>query len=116
MILKKKGGVGQGKSYVHTSILVDTGLYAMVRPPQYTAGILLSLALVLISQKLWIVTVVGLVCLTLMYWDIVNADRHEILKFGDEYKWYMKKVPTNQFPAGINADLKKQIADLKERV
>lgn len=100
MILKKKGGVGQGKSYVHTSVLVDSGLYAIVRHPQYTAGILLSLALILVSQT-WIVAVTGLVCMVLMYWDIVNADKHEIQKFGDDYKRYMKKVPRTNFLMGL---------------
>ena len=47
-VLKKQGGVDKGKSYVHTKTLVTTGIYAIVRHPQYTAGILFSLALILI--------------------------------------------------------------------
>ena len=96
-IFKRKGGVGKGKSYVHTSVLVDSGLYAIVRHPQYTAGILFSLALILVSQT-WLIATIGLVCIILMYMDILNTDKHEIKKFGDEYKRYMKKVPgTNLF-------------------
>jgi len=41
-ILRKKGKVEQGKSYVHTTRLVDTSLYATVRHPQYLAGILFN--------------------------------------------------------------------------
>lgn len=99
-ILKKKGGVGKGRSYVHTSVLVNTGLYAIVRHPQYTAGILFSLALILVSQT-WIVAVIGLVCIVLMYLDILEADKHEIQKFGDEYRRYMKKVPGTNFMLGV---------------
>ncbi len=99
-ILKRKGGVGKGKSYVHTSVLVDSGLYSIVRHPQYTAGILFSLALILISQTLIIATI-GLVSIMLMYLDILNADKHEIQKFGDAYKRYMKKVPGTNFPLGV---------------
>ncbi len=48
-VLKRKGGVMKGKSYVHTTTLVKNGIYSIVRHPQYTAGILFSLALILIS-------------------------------------------------------------------
>ena len=33
--LRKKGGVKKGQSYVHTTKLVDTGIYSVVRHPQY---------------------------------------------------------------------------------
>ena len=99
-ILKKKGGVGKGRSYVHTSVLVNSGLYAIVRHPQYTAGILFSLALIMLSQT-WIVAVIGLVCIMLMYLDILKADKYEIQKFGDEYRRYMKKVPGMNFILGV---------------
>jgi protein-S-isoprenylcysteine O-methyltransferase Ste14 len=99
-IFRKKGGVAKGKSYVHTTVLVDKGLYAIVRHPQYTAGILLSVGLILISQT-WIVAVIGIVCIALMYRDIVMADQHEIRKFGDQYRQYMEKVPRTNFLLGI---------------
>jgi len=107
-ILKRKGGVRKGKSYVHTSVLVDSGLYAIVRHPQYTAGILFSLALELISQT-WLIGAIGLVCIILMYMDILMADKYEIQKFGDEYKRYMKKVPGANFLLGIFWNFKRRI-------
>ena len=36
----RRGGVPRGKWFVHTTRLVDTGFYAVVRHPQYTGGIL----------------------------------------------------------------------------
>ena len=33
-ILRRRGGVAQGESYVQTTQLVDTNLYAIVRHPQ----------------------------------------------------------------------------------
>jgi protein-S-isoprenylcysteine O-methyltransferase Ste14 len=100
LVLKRKGGVKKGKSYVSTSVLVDTGLFSIVRHPQYTAGILWSLALVLISQN-WIVSAMGFVVVVLLYLDILGADRNEVEKFGDAYKGYMKKVPRTNFILGI---------------
>jgi len=114
-IFKRKGGVEKGKSYVYTSVLVDSGLYAIVRHPQYTAGILFSLALILISQTL-LVAAIGLVCIILMYRDIFNADKYEIQKFGDEYKRYMKKVPGTNFILGAIRILKQKWTDGKNNM
>ena len=99
-VLKRKGGVAKGKSYVHTTSLVKTGIYAIVRHPQYTAGILFSLALILISQN-WLIAVMGAVVIVLLYIDILMTDKYEIEKFGEEYKDYMKRVPRTNFLLGI---------------
>jgi protein-S-isoprenylcysteine O-methyltransferase Ste14 len=32
---RRRGGVGKGESYIHTTKLVDTGIYSVVRHPQY---------------------------------------------------------------------------------
>ena len=99
-VFKKKGGVTKGDSYVHTTVLVDSGLYSIVRHPQYTSGILFSLALILISQS-WLIAIMGFVVITLLYLDILMADKHEVEKFGDDYKRYMKRVPRTNFVLGI---------------
>ena len=99
-VLKRKGGVSKGKSYVHTTTLVKTNIYAIVRHPQYTAGILFSLALIFISQN-WLIAFMGAVVIVLLYFDILMTDKYEIEKFGDEYKDYMKKVPRTNFLLGI---------------
>jgi len=49
-VFKKKGGVSKGESYIKTTKLVDTGIYAIVRHGQYLAGILWSLALIFTTQ------------------------------------------------------------------
>jgi protein-S-isoprenylcysteine O-methyltransferase Ste14 len=97
---KRKGGVAKGKSYVHTTNLVVTGIYSIVRHPQYTAGILFSLALILMAQS-WLILALGVVLIPLLYIDIVMADKHEIEKFGDDYKRYMERVPRTNFILGI---------------
>ena len=109
LVFRRKGGVAKGKSYVHTTILVDTGLYSIVRHPQYTAGILFSLALMLISQN-WLIAAMGLIVILLLYVDILIADKYEIEKFGDDYKRYMKKVPRTNFLLGIFRILRHRIS------
>jgi protein-S-isoprenylcysteine O-methyltransferase Ste14 len=99
-ILRRKGGVAKGKSFVETTRLVDTSLYAIVRHPQYLGGMLFSLALMLLAQQ-WLVIVLGVLSILLIYLDIQSADREGIEKFGDEYRQYMQRVPQINFLLGI---------------
>ena len=99
-ILKRKGQVPKGKSFVHTTTVVDSGLYSIIRHPQYTSGLLFSFALILISQT-WAIAGVSLVTILLMYKDILLADRHEVEKFGETYRQYMEKVPRANLILGI---------------
>lgn len=104
-VLKKKGGVAEGKSYVNTTVLVEKGIYSVVRHPQYTAGLLWSIALILISQS-WIIAGIGAIIIPLLYVDILIADKHELKKFGEDYKRYMQRVPRVNFLLGITRLLK----------
>jgi len=99
-ILRKYGGVANRKSYVHTTKLVDSSLYAIVRHPQYLSGILFNLALMLIAQH-WLVALTGVVSMLLIYQTIQEADQEGLEKFGDSYRDYMKRVPQTNFLLGI---------------
>ena len=99
--LRTRGGVPEGKSYMKTTALVDTGIYAVVRHPQGgTAGILLNLALSLIGQH-WLLLILAAVGIVLIYIDTFKADEACIEKFGREYVSYMRQVPRVNFLAGI---------------
>lgn len=97
---RKKGGVTKGKSYIHTTALVDSGVYSIVRHPQYVTFILWAIAGMLLFQH-WIVVCLGIPVIPLMYVDLIHADKDGIKKFGDDYKQYMKKVPRANFLLGI---------------
>jgi protein-S-isoprenylcysteine O-methyltransferase Ste14 len=49
LTLRKWGKVPEGNGYIPTTILVDRGVYAIVRHPQYLAGMLMGIALTLIA-------------------------------------------------------------------
>ena len=97
---RKKGGVPKGKSIVHTTVVVDSGIYAVVRHPQYLGFILFVLALVLMSQH-WLSVVSWIIGSALFYRDVVREEQMSIAKFGDDYKRYMQKVPRMNFVVGI---------------
>jgi protein-S-isoprenylcysteine O-methyltransferase Ste14 len=97
---RKSGGVKKGKSYIHTTKLVDTGIYSIVRHPQYLAGILLNIALILLTQH-WLSIIAGAIALIIMYYDTLKADARLIVKFGEDYKMYMARVPRVNFLLGI---------------
>ena len=99
--LRRKGGVAKGDSFVRTTKLVDTGIYAIVRHPQMgTAGLLMCLGLMLITQH-WVSVALGIPAMVLVYLDLLNADQRCIEKFGDAYRRYMQRVPRVNFLAGI---------------
>ncbi len=100
MTFKRWGKVPQGESYIHTTVLVDRGPYAVVRHPQYVAGILMGIALPLISQH-WLVAVLGAVVAVVSYLDTLEADRACLEKFGQAYEAYMARVPRVNFVLGI---------------
>ena len=96
----KLGGVSKGKSYVNTTKLVDTGVYSIVRHPQYLAGLLLITALALLSQH-WLSVTAGIFAFIALYLDTSNADPKLIQKFGNDYRKYMERVPRLNFIQGI---------------
>jgi protein-S-isoprenylcysteine O-methyltransferase Ste14 len=99
--LRAKGDVPEGKSYMKTTNLVDTGIYTLVRHPQSgTAGILLNLALPLIGQH-WLLVPLAATGIALLYIDTFREDEACIEKFGQEYVRYMQRVPRVNFLAGI---------------
>ncbi len=99
--LRTRGCVPQGKSYMETTALVDTGIYAIARHPQGgTAGILLNLALALIGQH-WLIVALAAVGMVLIYLDTFKADEACIEKFGEDYVRYMQRVPRVNFVAGL---------------
>ena len=97
---RKKGGVKKGKSYIYTTKLVDTGIYSIVRHPQYVTFILWAIAGMLLFQH-WIIILLGIPIIPLTYIDLIRADKDSIEKFGEDYKAYMKRVPRGNFLLGI---------------
>jgi protein-S-isoprenylcysteine O-methyltransferase Ste14 len=97
---RRKGGVREGQSYVHTTRLVNTGIYSIVRHPQYVTFVMWAIAGMLLFQH-WIIILLGVPIFPLTYIDLIKADRDAIEKFGDDYRAYMNKVPRANFMLGL---------------
>ena len=104
---RKKGGVKKGKSYIHTTRLVDTGIYSIVRHPQFITFIMFAIAGMLLFQH-WIVILLGIPIIPLIYIDLLKADKRLTEKFSDDYKQYMQKVPRANFVIGIIRHLRRR--------
>ena len=66
LTFKKWGSVPKGQSYMKTTVLVDKGVYAIVRHPQYLAGILIAIGLTLVAQH-WLVGTWVLIVIAIDY-------------------------------------------------
>jgi protein-S-isoprenylcysteine O-methyltransferase Ste14 len=97
---RRHGGVAEGESYMRTTKLVDVGIYSVVRHPQATAGLVLVVALVCISQHP-VSLVVGVATFVTMYVDIVRDERTLFDKFGRAYEGYAERVPRTNVLLGI---------------
>lgn len=98
---QKKGGVPEGKHLVYTTVLVGSGIYAVVRHPQHLGFVLLVPALVLMSQH-WLSVISGVIGSVLFYMDAIRGeDQENTRKFGDDYRRYMEEVPRTNLVVGI---------------
>jgi protein-S-isoprenylcysteine O-methyltransferase Ste14 len=97
---RKKGGVQKGQSYIHTTKLVNTGIYSIVRHPQYITYIMWAFSGMLLFQH-WIVILLGVPIIPLTYVDLIRADRACTARFGEDYRVYMNTVPRANFLLGI---------------
>jgi len=84
----KKEGAPKGRSVVHTTVLVDSGVYAVIRHPQYLGFIMVVFAFVLMSQH-WLSLISSIAGSILFYGDILKEEQSNIEKFGDDYKRYI---------------------------
>jgi protein-S-isoprenylcysteine O-methyltransferase Ste14 len=97
----RKKGASKGRTVVYTTVLVDTGIYAIIRHPQYLGFITVVLALVLMSQH-WLSVISGITGSILFFiYQVQGEEQDNIKKFGSDYKQYMDKVPRMNFVLGV---------------
>jgi len=108
IMFPRRGGVAKGKSFVYTTKLVDTGIYAVVRHPQYTGGIYALFLTTLLLYPHWLFVVLGIPGVILLYLGTLAEDKRLIQQFGDEYKDYIQRVPRVNIFLGIIRQLQRR--------
>ena len=98
----KRGGVPKGKSFTETTRLVDTGIYAIIRHPQYTGGIYAIFLTTFLWYPSWLFGILGVIGITVIYMGCREEDQRMIDKFGEDYIDYMERVPRMNFFVGLN--------------
>jgi len=93
------------KGHADSSGLVERGMYAFVRHPEFLGHILIIFALVIISQHCFIV---GAILIVLLCLAMIDEEKRNIEKFGNAYRDYMKKVPRINLIAGIIRQIHKK--------
>ncbi len=101
VMFPRRGGVAKGEPFVKTTRLVDTGIYAVVRHPQYTGGVFSIFLTTLLFYPHWLFGVLGVMGTVVIYMGCREEDQRLIEKFGDDYAAYMKRVPRTNIFLGI---------------
>ncbi len=101
----KYGQAPESESWLHTTTVVDRGIYAVVRHPIYLSWYFYFLGFICISQH-WLAVAFALPAFILVYSDTLKEEKSNIQKFGDSYIAYMKRVPRLNILLGLTRILR----------
>ena len=96
----KLGKAKDGKKFLDTTVVVDSGIYSIVRHPQILGFIMLMLASILVSQH-WLSVIIGIPLSVWIYREVPKEEKGLLIRFGDDYKHYMQKVPRINLIVGL---------------
>jgi protein-S-isoprenylcysteine O-methyltransferase Ste14 len=101
IMFPRRGNVPKGKSFIHTTRLVDKGIYAMIRHPQYLGGILAIFIATPLLYLHWLFVVLGVPGIVFLYMSTREEETRLIERFGADYQSYMHKVPRMNLVSGL---------------
>ena len=85
---------------MQTDAVVDQGLYAITRHPQYLGYIFLACGFALLSQH-WAAFLLAAAGSTFFYLQAVREERSCFARFGEPYEQYLWRVPRFNIVLGI---------------
>lgn len=98
-LLARHGGK-DGGTYMQASVVVDRGLYAITRHPQYLGYILLACGFALLSQH-WVALLLAAIGATFFYLQALREERYCLAQFGKPYEQYLWRVPRFNIVLGM---------------
>jgi protein-S-isoprenylcysteine O-methyltransferase Ste14 len=90
--LKQHGAPEENKSWVFTTVLVQQGIYGVVRHPFSMGWIIMTIGLAFVSQY-WLSILFMIIQLPVIAFGIVSEEKMNVGKFETEYINYQKSVP-----------------------
>lgn len=99
-LLTKYGEADRDKTYMQTRIVVDRGLYAITRHPQYLGYIFFACGFALLSQH-WIAVLLAGAVAACFYLQAVLEERNCLAQFGERYAQYLRRVPRFNIVLGV---------------
>jgi protein-S-isoprenylcysteine O-methyltransferase Ste14 len=100
LLLSRHGRNQGGKTYMQTGAVVDRGVYAITRHPQYLGYMLLACGFALLSQH-WLALLLAAVSVSLFYLQAVGEEKYCRAQFGDSYDHYLRRVPRFNVVLGL---------------
>ena len=82
-------------------VLVDSGIYAVVRHPLYLGWILSIFVATIFLHQHWLFVIIGVLGIASLHLISRQEDHFNIERFGNDYKRYMQKVPRMNLLLGV---------------
>ncbi|MGD8727052.1 MAG: isoprenylcysteine carboxylmethyltransferase family protein [Gemmatimonadales bacterium] len=98
--LKRYGNVPPDATYMGTTRVVDSGLFGVVRHPQYSGYVLLCITFVLVSQHV-VVTALAIPASVCFYLQAMDEEVFLVERLGEPYEQYKARVPRFNFLLGL---------------
>jgi protein-S-isoprenylcysteine O-methyltransferase Ste14 len=99
-VLRTEDDAPENRRAINTISFAKRGIFRLLRHPLYLGWILMSIALVLISQSIF-TSLCGIVIVPLVCISISRRDRYYLMKFGEEYLEYQQDVPMVNIFRGV---------------
>jgi protein-S-isoprenylcysteine O-methyltransferase Ste14 len=87
--------------YCKARVLVDSGIYAVVRHPLYLGWILSMFVATIFLHQHWFFVIVGITGIASVYLVSRQEDHLNIERFDNDYKRYMQRVPRMNLLLGV---------------
>ena len=87
--------------YRKVKVMIDSGIYAIVRHPLYLGWILAVFIATIFLHQHWLFVIIGIPGIASVYLISRQEEQTNIEKFGDDYRLYMQKVPRMNLLKGI---------------
>lgn len=100
LLLSRYGRTENNGNYMQTTVVVERGLYAITRHPQYLGYMFLAAGFSLLSQH-WMAFLLGAAGITAFYLQVVQEEQYCLARLGESYARYLGRVPRFNFLLGI---------------